>query len=208
MRDIFAPLFRAAAGIRTALRAAFAAALLAIACGLGGCASGGAGGGSLCDGRQRRDGGFRIDRRPAAAGVRAHGERARQRIEAAQPSDRLPRGLRPRTACAAISPPRSAAAAPASPGSGTSTTATSSARCALSGEEPAGKAGRDAWAAADDLLLRRIAQAGLSGLSAMINGTAPAEAPPPAPAPGRRGPAVASAELRFAGYGRVHRAAR
>src|ERR1700738_4927824 len=46
----------------------------------------------------------------------------------------------------------------------------------LSGEEPAGKAGRDAWAAADDLLLRKIAQAGLSGLSGMINGTAPADA--------------------------------
>jgi hypothetical protein len=61
----------------------------------------------------------------------------------------------------------------------------------LSGEEPAGKAGRDAWAAADDLLLRKIAQAGLSGLSNMINGTPDA---PPAPAPGRRGPAVASAE--------------
>src|SRR6201996_880474 len=30
----------------------------------------------------------------------------------------------------------------------------------LSGEEPAGKAGRDAWNAADDLVLRRIAQAG------------------------------------------------
>jgi len=63
----------------------------------------------------------------------------------------------------------------------------------LSGEEPAGKAGRDAWAAADDLVLRKIAQAGLSGLSGMINGT-PADAPPPAPAPGRRGPAVASLE--------------
>jgi hypothetical protein len=61
----------------------------------------------------------------------------------------------------------------------------------LSGEEPAGKAGRDAWAAADDLVLRKIAQAGLSGLSGMINGTAPPDAPP---APGRRGPAVASAE--------------
>jgi hypothetical protein len=64
----------------------------------------------------------------------------------------------------------------------------------LSGEEPAGKAGRDPWAAADDLLLRKIAQAGLSGLSAMVNGTAPADAPPPTPAPGRRGPAVASAD--------------
>ena len=61
----------------------------------------------------------------------------------------------------------------------------------LSGEEPAGKAGRDAWAAADDLLLRKIAQAGLSGLSNMINGV-PDAPPPAAPAPGRRGPAVAS----------------
>ncbi len=66
----------------------------------------------------------------------------------------------------------------------------------LSGEEPAGKSGRDAWAAADDLVLRKIAQAGLSGLSGMINGTAPADPPPaPAPAPaGKRGPAVASAQ--------------
>jgi hypothetical protein len=61
----------------------------------------------------------------------------------------------------------------------------------LSGEEAAGKAGRDAWAAADDLVLRKIAQAGLSGLSGMINGTPDAA---PAPAPERRGPAVASME--------------
>ena len=66
----------------------------------------------------------------------------------------------------------------------------------LSGEEPAGKAGRDAWTAADDMVLRKIAQAGLSGLSGMINGTAPAEAPQaPLPAPASRGPAVASADL-------------
>src|SRR5438477_11770105 len=51
----------------------------------------------------------------------------------------------------------------------------------LSGEEAAGKAGRDAWAAADDLVLRKIAQAGLSGLSGMINGTTP-DVPQPAPA--------------------------
>jgi len=62
----------------------------------------------------------------------------------------------------------------------------------LSGEEPAGKAGRDAWTAADDLVLRKIAQAGLSGLSSMINGGTPDAAP--APAPERRGPAVASVE--------------
>ena len=61
----------------------------------------------------------------------------------------------------------------------------------LSGEEPAGKAGRDVWATADDLVLRKIAQAGLSGLSGMINGT-PAEMPPPAL--DRRGPAVAGTE--------------
>jgi hypothetical protein len=60
----------------------------------------------------------------------------------------------------------------------------------LSGEEAAGKAGRDAWAAADDLVLRKIAQAGLSGLSGMINGIPDAA---PAPGPVRGGPAVASA---------------
>jgi len=66
----------------------------------------------------------------------------------------------------------------------------------LAGEEPAGKGGRDAlrdpWAAADDLLLRKIAQAGLSGLTSMIQGTP--EDPQPAPGPSKRGPAVASAE--------------
>jgi hypothetical protein len=63
----------------------------------------------------------------------------------------------------------------------------------LSGEEPAGKAGRDAWAAADDVVLRRIAQAGLTGLSGMINGTGPADAP--AAPPALRGPAVAGLDL-------------
>ena len=68
----------------------------------------------------------------------------------------------------------------------------------LSGEEPAGKAGRDPWAAADDLVLRRIAQAGLSGLSGMVNGTAPSDvaaaavrAGPARPGGGKRGPALA-----------------
>jgi hypothetical protein len=61
----------------------------------------------------------------------------------------------------------------------------------LSGEEAAGKAGHDAWAAADDLVLRKIAQAGLAGLTGMINGTPDAA---PAPAPARGGPAVASAD--------------
>jgi hypothetical protein len=61
----------------------------------------------------------------------------------------------------------------------------------LSGEEPAGKAGRDAWAAADDVVLRRIAQAGLTGLGGMINGTAVPDAPAAPPPPPGRGPAVA-----------------
>jgi hypothetical protein len=63
----------------------------------------------------------------------------------------------------------------------------------LSGQEIAGKAGRDPWAAADDLTLRKIAQAGLAGLSSMINGTP--DAAPSSPAPSRRGPAVASADI-------------
>ena len=70
----------------------------------------------------------------------------------------------------------------------------------LSGEEPAAKGGRDAtrdpWAAADDLVLRKIAQAGLSGLTGMVNGT-PADTPPSAPAPAGKhaGPAVASNDV-------------
>lgn len=63
----------------------------------------------------------------------------------------------------------------------------------LSGEEPtAAKAGRDVsrdpWQAADDLVLRKIVQAGFSGLSNMISGTPDA----PGSVPGLRGPAVAS----------------
>ncbi len=69
----------------------------------------------------------------------------------------------------------------------------------LSGEEPAGKAGRDAWAAADDMVLRKIAQTGLSGLSGMINGTPGDAAPTAAPEPARRGPAVASADATTSG---------
>jgi hypothetical protein len=60
----------------------------------------------------------------------------------------------------------------------------------LSGEElTAAKGGRDPWGAADDLVLRKIAQAGFSGLSNMING-GPSDAP--GSVPGLRGPAVAS----------------
>lgn len=61
----------------------------------------------------------------------------------------------------------------------------------LTGEEPAGRAGRDAWAVADAQLLRRIAQNGMAGVAQLVNGTLPAEAPAQ-PAP-QRGPAVAAA---------------
>jgi hypothetical protein len=66
----------------------------------------------------------------------------------------------------------------------------------VSGEEQtAGKSsGRDAWATADDVVLRRIAQAGLSGLSAMVNGTSAPETPSAPPARGT-GPAIASADI-------------
>lgn len=62
----------------------------------------------------------------------------------------------------------------------------------LSGEEQATGASRsDAWDAADDMVLRRIAQAGLSGLG-RLGGANPEAAPSPAPMPART--AVATLE--------------
>ena len=69
----------------------------------------------------------------------------------------------------------------------------------LSGEEPAIRSARDgakdaskdAWASADDMVLRKIAQAGLTGLNALLNGSVPDGA---SPAPSPRGPAVATSE--------------
>jgi len=63
----------------------------------------------------------------------------------------------------------------------------------LSGEEPGGKGGRDAWAMADDQLMRRIALSGLNGLNGLINGTAPAQ-DDPAPSVPRSGPAIAQTD--------------
>lgn len=52
----------------------------------------------------------------------------------------------------------------------------------LSGTEPAGTAGADAWDAASDQVLRKISQAGLSGLVGLVNGgAAPAQSAPPVP---------------------------
>jgi hypothetical protein len=61
----------------------------------------------------------------------------------------------------------------------------------LSGTEPAGKAGADAWDAADDQILQKISRAGMSGLVGLVNGgNAPAEPAPPVPE--ASGPAVAT----------------
>jgi hypothetical protein len=182
-----APLYRTAIGIRIASRAAMAATLLAIACGLGGCAGGGAPSGSLAMAGSGSTVAFEsIDGPPP---------HVFDRMVSVLDSESKLRNLQivSREGGAAYRV-RSYLAAQVSRGRTTIAWVwdvydrDQQRALRLSGEEPAGKAGRDAWAAADDLLLRRIAQAGLSGLSAMINGP---ETPPPAPS--RRGPAIASA---------------
>ncbi|WP_291863271.1 hypothetical protein [Bradyrhizobium sp.] len=193
MRDISAPVVRAAAGQWTASRAALAVALFALGCGLGGCASGGApGGASFAMAGSGPTVAFEsIDGPPPQVF-----ERMVDVLDSESKLRNLQIVSREGSASYRV---RSYLAAQVSRGRTTIAWVwdvyhqDQQRALRLSGEEPAGKAGRDAWAAADDLLLRRIAQAGLSGLSAMVNGTAPAEAPPPVPAPARRGPAVASA---------------
>jgi hypothetical protein len=186
MSDFPATPFRAS---RTAPRAAVAAVLLAIACGLGGCASGGAGSGSFA---------------MAGAGSTV----AFESIDGPPPQvfDRMVNVLDSESKLRNLS-------IVSREGSATYRVRSYlSAQIArgrtiiawvwdvydrdqqrvlrLSGDEPASRAGRDPWTAADDLVLRRIAQAGLSGLSGLVNGTAPDA--PPVPAPG--GPVVASVE--------------
>src|SRR5438876_7173440 len=199
MKTIIAILFRAATTFRTAPlptapRAMLAATWLAVACGLGGCASGGAGNNSF-----------------AMAGGGAGGTTvAFESIDGPPPQvfDRMVNVLDGESKLRNLSIVSREAAASYRVRSylsaqivrGRTTIAwvwdvydrDQQRTLRLTGEEPAGKAGRDPWTAADDLVLRKIAQAGLSGLSAMINGTAPDVSP--APAPGRRGPAVASAD--------------
>ncbi|MDQ8729028.1 hypothetical protein [Bradyrhizobium sp. LHD-71] len=63
----------------------------------------------------------------------------------------------------------------------------------LTGEEVAGKPGRDAWMLADAALLRRIAQNGIAGMADLMNGIQAPE-PPAAPATGG-GPAIAEAPI-------------
>jgi len=193
MSDRSATQFRGPGGYRLAPHLAAAAMLLAIACGLGGCASGGAGGGSFAQGGSGTTVAFEsIDGPPP---------QVFDRMVSVLDSESKLRNLqvvsREGSASYRI---RSYLAAQISRGRTTIAWVwdvydrDQQRALRLSGEEPTGKTGRDAWTAADDLVLRRIAQAGFSGLSAMINGTAPADEPPPAAAPDRHGPAVANAE--------------
>ena len=195
MRDTIATLFRAATAKRTAPRAAATAMLLALACALGGCASGGAPGGSfaMASGGSGATVAFEsIDGPPPQIF-----ERMVDVLDSESKLRNLQVVSREGTASYRV---RSYLSAQVNHGR----TAIAwvwdvydlnqQRALRLSGEEPAGKAGRDPWLAADDLVLRKIAQAGFSGLSAMINGTPAPETPPAAPAPGKRGPAVANAD--------------
>ena len=193
MRNTSTIPFRAAKSCRTAARAAIVAALLAIACGLGGCANGGAGGDSFAMASSGPTVAFEsIDGPPP---------QVFDRMVSVLDSESKLRNLsivsREGTAAFRV---RSYLSAQVSHGRTTIAWVwdvydrDQQRALRLSGEEPAGKAGRDPWTAADDLVLRRIAQAGFSGLAAMVNGTAPADQPAPASEPGRSGPAVASAE--------------
>jgi hypothetical protein len=193
MRDASVTLFRTG---RTATRAAVTAVLLAMACGLGGCAGSGAVGGSfaMASGGSGPTVAFEsIDGPPPQVFDRMVGV-----LDSESKLRNLSIVSREGAATYRV---RGYLAAQVSRGRTTIAWVwdvydrDQQRALRLSGEEPAGnKAGRDAWAAADDLVLRKIAQAGLSGLTSMINGTAPVDAPQPTPAPGRRGPAVASAD--------------
>jgi hypothetical protein len=189
MSDTIATLFR---DRRTAPRIAIAALLLAMACGLGGCA----GGGAVESAFARAGGGATV----AFESIDGPPPQVFDRMVGVLDSESKLRSLsivsRESSASYRV---RSYLAAQVSRGRTTIAWVwdvydrNQQRALRLSGEEPAGKAGRDPWAAADDLVLRRIAQAGLSGLSAMIGGTAPSDAPLQ-PAPELRGPAVASAD--------------
>jgi hypothetical protein len=194
MREASSNLFRASRAIS---RAAFAATWLALACALGGCAAGGAPGSNSFAMANGGGSGATV----TFESIDGPPPQVFDRMVGVLDSESKLRNLsivsREGTASYRV---RSYLAAQVNHGRTTISwvwdvyDANQQRALRLAGEEPAGKPGRDAWAGADDLVLRRIAQAGLSGLSAMINGIAPADAPPPAAAPELRGPAVASTE--------------
>ena len=164
-------------------RAAIAAALLAVACALGGCAGGGAASDSFA---MAPGGGATV----AFESIDGPPPQVFDRMVSVLDSESKLRNLSivsreggPPTACAAISSAQVSRGRTMIAWVWDVYDSNQQRALRLSGEEPAGKAGRDAWAAADDLVLRKIAQAGLSGLSGMINGTAggcAAAAPRPA----------------------------
>jgi hypothetical protein len=185
MRDTSATLCRAS---RTAPRAAIAALLLAVACGLGGCAGGGAVGGSFA----MAGGGSTV----AFESIDGPPPHVFDRMVDVLDSESKLRNLSivSRDGSAAYRV-RSYLAAQVSRG-----------RTVIAWvwdvydrdqQRALRLSGRNQPARPDatpgpppTIWLRKIAQAGLSGLSALINGTAPDSSP----APGLRGPAVAGSE--------------
>src|SRR6202012_4865932 len=188
MREASSLLYRAS---RTISRATMAAALLVVACGLGGCAGGGAAVDSFA---MASGGGGGSGQTVTFESIDGPPPQVFDRMVGVLDSESKLRNLSvvSREAQASYRG-RSYLAAEVNHGRTTIAwvwdvyDSSQQRALRLSGEEPAGKAGRDAWAAADDLVLRRIAQAGFSGLTAMVNGTAPADSP--APVPELRGPA-------------------
>jgi hypothetical protein len=195
MRDTSATLFRAATDSLAAPRAAMAALWLVIACGLGGCVSDGAGSGSYAMASSSTG--------PTVAFESIDGPPPQvfDRMVGVLDSESKLRNLSivSREGSSAYRV-RSYLSAQVSRGRTTIAWVwdvydrEQQRTLRVSGEEPAGKAGSDAWAAADDMVLRKIAQAGLSGLTRMMTGTAPGETAPPVSAPARNGPAIASTE--------------
>jgi hypothetical protein len=190
MRDTLVTLFRTS---RTAPPTAIAALLLAMACGLGGCAGGGSVSGAFAQAGSGATVAFEsIDGPPPQVFDRMVGV-----LDSESKLRSLSIVSRESSASYRV---RSYLAAQVSRGRTTIAWVwdvydrNQQRALRLSGEEPAGKAGRDPWAGAEDLVLRRIAQAGLSGLSSMVNGTAPSDVAPLQSAPGQRGPAIASAD--------------
>jgi hypothetical protein len=69
----------------------------------------------------------------------------------------------------------------------------------LSGQEVAGKAPRNAWAAANDQVLRNMTRQGLDGVAGLLG--APATAPQPGPATPAGGPAIVSRQTQILAFG-------
>src|ERR1700679_1644170 len=165
MRDTFVSLFRDG---RTAPRSAIAALLLAMACGLGGCAGGGAAIDAFAQAGSGATVAFEsIDGPPPQVFDRMvsvlDSESKLRNLSVVSRQDQASYRVKSYLA-AEVNHGRTTIAWVWDVYDGNQQRA-----LRLSGEEPAGKSGRDAWTSVDDLVLRKIAQAGLSGLAGMIN---------------------------------------